>query len=528
MFIKLTTSRQQGFTLLEIVLVLFLLGLMASSTLFLTQNVEDQAKYEATKNRLNMIRTAIIGDTSRTINGRPEISGFAADMGRLPECLRELLSPVDCNNVGLTTWDQDNDSQIWAGWRGPYLVGNSEISGQLHFRDGYGNSGDGSAIGSDDWQNSGWIFSESLGSLSFVSNGFDISVDTDDVPNPDVTQELISSFDHQVTLGSDWQNLEVQFYSESVNGTFIAANSLRVKFNTPVGGDVLNYSDDDLNTSDKRDGSIYLSNTFPENDVFMPLLDGSIEVRNTESFSFVPDATLSADNVSVTITAATVITYTDENGISGVFTTNSKCLPDCILTIPSGDRKAKLGGGEVPNGDIDELEFEATNTITISPYYVAPVIAPNFTKSVITVAPGSGLLANILTLPLNATVTLADNDAQFNGLDVVLSGTTITVSAPFTRSGNTITTDFTNDSFIIPSNTPPAVGNTLIIPAASSFIMGEKSFTIVCETGAEQGELFDGDCDDGNLNNISNPKSMSLVPRTTLPINNTAIEWTIQ
>ena len=98
MSIKLSLSHQQGFTLLEIVLVLFLLGLMASSTLFLTQGVEDQTKYDETKHRLKMIRTAIIGDSSRTINGHPEVSGFAADMGRLPECLRELLSQRYCDN----------------------------------------------------------------------------------------------------------------------------------------------------------------------------------------------------------------------------------------------------------------------------------------------------------------------------------------------------------------------------------------------------------------------------------------------
>jgi prepilin-type N-terminal cleavage/methylation domain-containing protein len=533
MSIKLTASRQQGFTLLEIVLVLFLLGLMASSTLFLTQNVEDQAKYDETKNRLKMIRTAIIGDTRRTINGRPEISGFAADMGRLPECLRELLSPVDCANsvAPLPAWGQDNDSQVWAGWRGPYLTGNSEISGQVHFRDGYGNSDTDTSLGGEDWKNSGWIFPEVLSDLIIVSTGFDgvitNDINSDDVPRPTVTQPLINPLDYQVTLGNDWQNLDVQLYSESSNGTFIAANSLRLKLSSPDEGSILNYADDDLDTSDERDISIYLSNTFPENDVFVPFLDGTIEVKNNESLSFVPDVTLSTDNVSVTIGPTTVITYTDDNGISGDFTVNSKCLPDCILTIPDSNRAINLNGNPVTNGTIDELEFSANNTVTISPHYTAPIVAKNLAKPVITGSVDS-ITGNTLTLPFNATITLASNNFQFSGLDIILPGSTITVSESFTRNENNIITDITGDIFTVPSNTPAAVGNILIIPAASTFIMGEKSFTIVCETGAEQGELFDGDCDDGNLNNISNPQSMSLVPRTTLPVNNTAIEWTIQ
>ncbi len=540
MSIKLTLPRQQGFTLLEIVLVLFLLALLASSTLFLTQGVEDQAKYDATKQRLNMIRTAIIGDTSRTINGHPEISGFAADMGRLPECLRELLSPVDCNDVDLLLWDQDVDSQVWSGWRGPYLIGDSEFTGEMHFRDGYGNSGDTSGVVSEDWRNSGWTFFDD--NLSIISAGFDVNVDTDDVPIPLGTQQLISPFDYQITLGTDWQNVKVQFYSESSNGTFIAANSLRVKFNTPVEGDVLNYSDSDLDTPDKRDGSIYLSNTFPENDVFVPLLDGSIEVKDTESLSFLPTATLLAASVppltnpiitpitiTITITTATVISYTDEDGNNGVFSTNNKCSPNCTLTISGSNYEATNGGVTSSIGDpVDTLEFSAAGTVTISPHYVAPIIAKNLAKPIITVTSGSSLLANTLTLPLGASITLADNDAKLIDDNVILSGTTIIVSAPFTRTGNVITTDFSGDTFIIPSNTPPAVGNTLTIPAASTFIAGEKSFTIVCELGVEQGELFDGNCDNGGVNNISSPTSMSLVPRTSLPVNNAAIEWIIQ
>lgn len=548
MSFKLTITRQQGFTLLEIVLVLFLLGLMASSTLFLTQNVEDQAKYDETKNRLKMIRTAIIGDTRRTINGRPEISGFAADMGRLPECLRELLTQRYCDDSDdLPPWEQDANSQVWAGWRGPYLVGNSEISGQVHFRDGYGNSGDTSGVVSDDWKNSGWIFPEALSDFIIVSTGFDgvitNDINSDDVPRPLATQQLFNPIDYQVTLGTDWQNLDVQLYSGSSNGTFIAANSLRVKLSAPVEGEVLDYSDADLDTSDERDASIYLSNTFPENPIFVPPIDGKIAVDGTvtpESLTFTPDATLLsasvtplttpiADTITITITAATVITYTDKDGNNGVFSTNGKCSPDCILTISGSNYTAKQGLVDSDIGDdVDTLTFAANGSVTITPYYVAPIVAKNIAKSVITVEPGSSLATNILTLPLGATVTLPNNDAQLNGLDVVLSGTTITVSAPFTRIENQITTDFSGDKFFIPSNTPPAVGNTLIIPAASTFIMGEKSFTIVCETGAEHGELFDGDCDNDSLNNISNPQSMSLVPRTTLPVNNTAIEWTIQ
>jgi type II secretory pathway pseudopilin PulG len=172
------TRAVAGFTLLEMVLVLFLMALVASAGLMLTDGIEDQAKYEETKRRMEMIRKAIVGDPTRTVNGSPEISGFVADMGRLPGCLAELLelgkeipdtdpreyqSPCD-DSVTITEWDVDDDT----GWRGPYIQVLPERNGALRFRDGYGNTGnsaddfpgsnpDADGIAEDE-RNSGWTW----------------------------------------------------------------------------------------------------------------------------------------------------------------------------------------------------------------------------------------------------------------------------------------------------------------------------------------------------------------------------------
>ena len=137
---------QAGFSLLELLLVLFILGLMATSAALLTQGVEDQSKYDETKRRMEMIKRAIIGDASRTINGGPEISGFVADMGRLPECLAELIevsgvapnfvSP--CNGDPIKTWDIDEDTGIGRGWNGPYIDLPPSSSSERILYDGFG------------------------------------------------------------------------------------------------------------------------------------------------------------------------------------------------------------------------------------------------------------------------------------------------------------------------------------------------------------------------------------------------------
>lgn len=531
MSIKLIRAYQQGFTLLEIVLVLFLLGLMASSTLFLTQGVEDQAKYDATKHRLAMIRTAIIGDSKRTINSRPEVRGFAADMGRLPECLRELLTRSLCDNSdNLLSWAQDPDSQVWAGWRGPYLTGNTELSGEVHFRDGYGNSGSGSGAGSDDWQDSGWVITSSAGSLTINSEGFDATTTSDDV----TINNIVTPEDYQVTLGADWQDVDVTFTNNQTNHTVISQNELRLRLSSPSEGDILSYADDELDTTAERDSSAQLSNRFPSEDTLLLSKFGTMEVDNTETLTFVPSATLTtgSPNDSVTLTSGTVITYTDSAipAVSSQFTIGSNCAPDCKLTIQTSSYSAKNGGLISSNGDpVDTLTFSGTTTLAINKHYIAPAVlsAKNFTKPAITLPAGSTLSTNTVSLSNGATITFTGTAPQLVYRTVFFQDPLITVSQSFTRADNTITIA-SGDTFTIPSNTPSPVGNTLTIPASSTFSGGEKSFTIVCEVGAEQGQLFDGNCADGIANNTDNPKSISLIPRNTLPVNSSVLTWAIQ
>ncbi|NQY86303.1 MAG: type II secretion system protein [Colwellia sp.] len=526
MSIKLSLSHQQGFTLLEIVLVLFLLGLMASSTLFLTQGVEDQTKYDETKHRLKMIRTAIIGDSSRTINGHPEVSGFAADMGRLPECLRELLSQRYCDNreIPLPTWQQDLDSQVWAGWRGPYLTGDTELSGEVHFRDGYGNSGEGSGEGSDDWQNSGWVFPNILNDFIVVSHGFDRLDDSDDVPRPFAVQALITPADYQVTLGADWQDIDVTFTNEQTNHIVIAQDELRLRLSSPSEGIILSYTNSKLDTTAERDSSAQLSNSFPSEDTLLLSKFGTMEVENAETLTFVSGATLTtgSPNDSVTLTSGTVITYTDSAGVSSKFVIGSNCAPNCKLTFPTG-KVSPL------TTSVTTLTFSGTTTLIINNHYIAPAIlsAKNLTKPAIILPAGSTLLSNTVSLPNGANITFTGTAPQLVDRTVFFQEPLIIVSQAFTRTDNTIIIA-SGDTFTIPSNTPAAVGNTLTIPASSTFSGGEKSFTIVCEVGAEQGLLFDGNCDDGTVNNTDNPKSISLIPRNTSPVNNSVLTWAVQ
>ncbi|BCG62621.1 MAG: hypothetical protein methR_P0267 [Methyloprofundus sp.] len=210
---------------MEMVLVLFLVGLMASATLMLTEGVEDQAKYDETKRRMNVIRKAIVGDPTRTINGGPEISGFVADMGRLPLCIAELLelgdeitpatdpktyeSPCD-DSITISAWAIDATVGVGYGWRGSYISVLPEGDGVLRFRDGYGNS---DALGSS-MPNFGWsyaIIADALGGdetrVDLNSNGFN---------STDATGDISAS---QLVVKDDWQisSITVNFINQNAN-----------------------------------------------------------------------------------------------------------------------------------------------------------------------------------------------------------------------------------------------------------------------------------------------------------------------
>lgn len=78
---------QRGFTLLEMLLVVFILGMLAFTASAFVDNQDDQLRYEDTRNRLLAIRAAIVGKAADSVP-----AGYVADNGVLPAEIDDLTS----------------------------------------------------------------------------------------------------------------------------------------------------------------------------------------------------------------------------------------------------------------------------------------------------------------------------------------------------------------------------------------------------------------------------------------------------
>ena len=157
---KKTTIRS-GYTLLEMLLVLAVLGVVVMGSFSVSNISYSSRRFDDNQLRLQNLREAVLGSLESQMEDCTLISGFAADIGRLPLNLRELVVQGD-----LPLWSYDEVADQWSGWRGPYLQSFARQNGATSFSDGWGNFGDTNNFG---WlfevdQNIGTLFVQSLGS----------------------------------------------------------------------------------------------------------------------------------------------------------------------------------------------------------------------------------------------------------------------------------------------------------------------------------------------------------------------------
>lgn len=112
-------KQNDGFTMIELVIVIIILGIIgAMATRKMTGSI-DNARYEQTKTELDQLAKAIAGNPALHAKGARTDFGYVGDVGSLPPDLDALVS----NPGGYTTWN------------GPYIE--TGLTGDEYKRDGW-------------------------------------------------------------------------------------------------------------------------------------------------------------------------------------------------------------------------------------------------------------------------------------------------------------------------------------------------------------------------------------------------------
>ncbi len=117
-------SDNSGFTLIELILVIVIIGILAAASVNTLKPVTTSIKEEATKSELHELAFAIVGNASLESNGVRTDFGYVGDVGSFPPNLDALVS----NPGGYSTWN------------GPYVKSDLIQNSNDYKTDSWGNA----------------------------------------------------------------------------------------------------------------------------------------------------------------------------------------------------------------------------------------------------------------------------------------------------------------------------------------------------------------------------------------------------
>ena len=117
-----SSGSERGFSLIEVILVVLIMGILASVAAQKFTGAVEQSRFDATREEMDRIALAVAGDPSLTSGGVRSSFGYVGDVGSLPANLDALVA----NPGGYTTW------------KGPYLSNDFQQNPNDYKQDAWG------------------------------------------------------------------------------------------------------------------------------------------------------------------------------------------------------------------------------------------------------------------------------------------------------------------------------------------------------------------------------------------------------
>lgn len=123
---RVCLGQHHGFTIIELVMIIIVLGIVAAIVIPRMGDVSDSSRINATKSEMLMLKRAIVGNAPVLGGGRYIDVGFEGNIGHPPVSLMELGVKPD----SLSPYDRFTRT----GWNGPYV----DTSEDNYLRDAWG------------------------------------------------------------------------------------------------------------------------------------------------------------------------------------------------------------------------------------------------------------------------------------------------------------------------------------------------------------------------------------------------------
>jgi prepilin-type N-terminal cleavage/methylation domain-containing protein len=117
-----------GFTLIELVIIIVILGIIAAVAIPRFGSLSENSRINATKEEMLKLKRAIVGDPRVVAGGKYINRGFEGDVGHVPTQLIDLAAKPDSISA------YNKFTRI--GWNGPYI----DSLGQEYLSDAWGNN----------------------------------------------------------------------------------------------------------------------------------------------------------------------------------------------------------------------------------------------------------------------------------------------------------------------------------------------------------------------------------------------------